>query len=165
MSDVKPVPDGFSTVSVYLVVPRATEAMAFYEKAFGATPGLRMTGPDGDATLHAELQIGDSTIMLTDENPDWNQRSPETLGGSAASLHMYVPDADAAFERAVAAGCEVEYPIDDTFWGDRYGKVRDPYGYTWGIATHKEDLSEDELGRRQSEFFEAMAEGAAASEG
>jgi len=150
---VRAVPDGFSTVSVYLVVPVATEAMAFYARAFGAEPGSRMAGPDGESTMHAEMRIGDSTVMLTDENPQWGMTSPRTLGGTAASVHLYVEDADAVFERAVDAGCEVEFPISDTFWGDRYGKVRDPYGHSWGIATHLEDLDDDEVARRAADWF------------
>jgi PhnB protein len=156
MSATKPVPDGCGTVSAYLVVPSSKEALAFYERAFGAKPGLRMTGPDG-SIMHAEMRIGNSTVMLTDENPRWNMKAPSSLGGSPASLHLYVEDADSLFARAVDAGCEVEHPIMDAFWGDRYGKVKDPFGYTWGIATHQEDLSEAEIERRQREFFREMA--------
>lgn len=156
MSDVKPVPDGCSTVTVYLVVPNSIEAMTFYERAFGAEPVMRMEGPGG-STMHAEVKIGDSMVMLTDENPQWNVKAPSSLGGSPASLHLYVEDADALFQRAVEAGCEVEYPMNDAFWGDRYGKIKDPYGYSWGIATHQEDLSEAEIAERQHEFFEQMA--------
>jgi len=157
MSKVKPVPEGCSTVSAYLVVPSSSEAMKFYERAFGATPVMKMEGPGG-AVMHAEVKIGDSMVMLTDENPQWNMKAPAALGGSPISLHLYVEDADALFARAVAAGCEVEYPINDAFWGDRYGKVRDPYGYSWGIATHQEDLSDTEIAERQAEFFKQMAE-------
>lgn len=162
MTAVKPVPDGFGTVSAYLVVPEVMEAIAFYEEAFGAEPGMRMTGPDGDTTMHAEMRIGTSMVMLTDENPDWNMRAPSSLGGSPVSLHIYVDDADALFRRAVEAGCTVEYEITDAFWGDRYGKVKDPFGYTWGIATHREDLSETEIGERQKEWFRQFAESGAA---
>lgn len=157
MNAVKPVPEGFGTVSVYLVVPEATEAIRFYERAFGAEPGLRMEGPGG-STLHAQMRIGDSMVMLTDENPQWNMQAPSSLGGSPVSLHLYVDDADEMFARAVAAGCEVEYPIEDAFWGDRYGKVRDPFGYSWGIAHQREQLSDDELAERQREWFRTMAE-------
>ncbi len=162
MTAVKAVPDGFGTVSAYLVVPDATEAMAFYERAFGAEPGSRMTGPDGGSTMHAEMRIGTSTVMLTDENPRWNMQSPSSLGGSPVSLHLYVDDADALFQRAVQAGCEVEYDIMDAFWGDRYGKVRDPFGYTWGIASHREDLSDAQIAERQREWFRQFAEGGGA---
>lgn len=153
------VPEGYSNVSVYLVVPKATEAMAFYVRAFGAEPGSRMAGPDGESTMHAEMRIGDSTVMLTDENPQWGMKSPQTLGGTAASIHLYVEDADATFARAVEAGCEVEFPIDDTFWGDRYAKVKDPYGHSWGIATHLEDLDDDEVARRAAEWFASQGGG------
>lgn len=156
MSSVKAVPDGFGTVSTYLVVKDSGQALEFYRKAFGAEPGMRMATPDGKMTVHAQMRIGDSTVMLTDENPQWNMKSAHTLGGSPASLHLYVEDADSLFERAVRAGCEVVYPMNDAFWGDRYGKVKDPYGHEWGIATHKEDLSPEEIGRRQAEFFASM---------
>jgi PhnB protein len=156
MSSVTRVPEGFATVNLYLVVPRATEALDFYARAFGAEPGLRMEGPGG-ATIHSEMRLGDSVVMLTDENPQWNARSPSSLGGSPASIHLYVEDADAMFARAVAAGCEVERPMEDVFWGDRYGKVKDPFGYSWGIAHQREVLSESELAQRQQEWFRTMA--------
>lgn len=159
MSDVKPIPEGFNTVSAYLIVANAAEAMAFYAEAFAARPGVRMTIPGTDATMHAEMRIGDSTVMLTDENPQWGATAPATLGGTASSLHLYVEDADAAFARAVEAGCEVLSPIEDTFWGDRYAKVRDPFGHTWGLATHREDLSAEELQERAAAWFAAMADG------
>jgi PhnB protein len=159
MPEVKPVPEGFNTVSCYLIVKNAREALEFYQKAFGAEAGVRMAGPDGQSTMHAEMRIGDSTIMLTDENPQWGMKSPETLGGSPASLHVYVADADKLFHRAVEAGCTVAAPIMDAFWGDRYGKVTDPFGHQWGIATHKEDLSEDEMAKRAAAFFAEMAKG------
>jgi len=159
MSTVKPVPDGFNTVSAYLVVPSSVEALAFYEKAFGAETCSRMPGPDGKSTMHAQMRIGDSMVMLTDENPQWQMKAPKTLGGSPASLHLYVENVDAVFERAVEAGCEVLFPVNDTFWGDRYGKVADPFGHQWGIATHKEDLSDEEVTRRGREWMKRMAEG------
>lgn len=155
---VKPVPEGFNTVSAYLVVRNAVEALEFYQKAFGAEPGMRMPGPDGKSTMHAEMRIGDSTVMLTDENPQWQMKSPQTLGGSPSSLHIYVHDVDKYFNRAVEAGCEITAPLMDAFWGDRYGKVMDPFGHQWGIATHKEDLSGEEIGRRAAEFFANMGD-------
>ena len=157
MSDVKPIPDRFNTVSVYLIVPNSVEALEFYARAFGAETISRMAGQDGSSTLHAEIGIGDSTVMLTDENPQWNLKSPGSLGGCSASVHLYVEDVDAAFERAVDAGCQVLAPVEDMFWGDRYGKVADPFGHHWGIATHKEDVPEEELGQRAAEFFANMA--------
>jgi uncharacterized glyoxalase superfamily protein PhnB len=152
----KPVPDCFNTVSAYLIVKNSVEALGFYQKAFGAEPGARMPGPDGKSTMHAEMHIGNSTVMLTDENPQWNLKSPQTLGGSASSMHIYVDDADKYYERAVEAGCEVVAPLMDAFWGDRYGKVRDPFGHEWGVATHKEDLTPEEIGKRAAEFFATM---------
>ena len=149
----KPIPDGFNTVSVSLILDNCLEAMDFYQRAFGAEAGMRMPGTDGKGTMHMEMRIGESTIMMSDANPAWNTRSPKAFGGSPVSMHIYVKDADALFNRAVGAGCEVEMPIMDTFWGDRYGKVRDPFGHSWGIATHKEDLTLDQIGRRAAEFF------------
>lgn len=151
----KAVPDGFNTVSAYLVVPDANKAMDFYEKAFGAKRGAVMNGPDG-GVMHAEMQIGNSTVMLTQENPAWEQKSAATYGGSPVSMHMYVDDADALFNQAVEAGCSVTFPMSDVFWGDRYGKVTDVFGLSWGIATHKEDLSEEEMGKRAAEYFANM---------
>jgi PhnB protein len=154
----KAVPDGFNTVSVYLVVKNAVEALEFYQKAFGAEPGAQMTGPDGKSTMHAEMRIGNSTVMLTDENPQWQMKSPETLGGSPASLHVYVDDVDKMFNRAVEAGCTAIAPVMDAFWGDRYGKLVDPFGHQWGIATHKEDVSPEDMGKRAAEFFASMGD-------
>ena len=153
----KPVPDGFNTVSLYLVVKNSGEALEFYQKAFGAEAGCRMAVPDGKSTMHAEMRIGNSTVMLTDENPQWEKKSPLTLGGSAANPHIYVDDADKLFNRAVAAGCEAKMPMMDAFWGDRFGMVVDPFGHQWGIATHKEDVPEEEMGKRAAEFFANMS--------
>ena len=152
----KPIPDGFNTVSAYMILDDCLEAMDFYQRAFGAEAGMRMPGPDGAGTMHMEMRIGDSTIMMMDANPQWNARSPKSLGGSPVSLHVYVKDADAMFNRAIAAGCEVEFPLGDTFWGDRYGKVRDPFGHAWGIATHQEDLTAEQIGERAAAFFKNM---------
>jgi len=153
---VQPVPEGFNTVNIYLVVADAGEAIDFYQKAFGAEPGFRMRGPDGESTMHAELRIGNSTIMLTEENPQWGMQSPETLGGSPASIHLYVDDCDAIYQRALDAGCTVAAPLMDAFWGDRYGKVKDPFGHEWGIATHKEDVPPEEMERRAAQWFSQM---------
>jgi len=155
----KPIPDGFNSVSAYLVVKDARKAIDFYRKALGAEPGTTMKTPDGQAIMHAEIHIGNSTVMLSQENPEWEMKSAETLGGSPVSLHLYVDDADKLFQRALDAGCEVAAPIMDAFWGDRYGKVMDPFGLQWGIATHKEDLSEEEMGKRAAEWFASMAQG------
>lgn len=159
MSDVKPIPDRFNSLSAYLFVPNSVEAIEFYTKAFGAKLLSRMPGPDGTSTVHAELAIGNSILMLADENPQWNLKSPTTLGGCTSSMHLYVEDADATYNQAVAAGCQVLAPISDMFWGDRFGKVADPYGHHWGIATHKEDLSPAEMAERAKAAFAAMAGG------
>jgi uncharacterized glyoxalase superfamily protein PhnB len=157
----KPIPDGFNSVSAYLVVRDAQQALEFYGKAFGAEQGDVMKTPDGSGIMHAEVRIGNSTVMLTAENPQWNARSAETLGGSPVSLHVYVSDADKLFQRALDAGCQVTAPLMDAFWGDRYGKVKDPFGIEWGIATHKEDLSPEEVGKRAAEWFASMGQGGA----
>ena len=155
----KAIPDGYNSVSAYLVVKNAGEALDFYQKAFGAETHGRMAGPDGKSTLHAEMRVGNSMVMLTDENPQWDLKSPETLGGTASSLHIYVDDADKAYQRALDAGCTVKAPLMDAFWGDRHGKVQDPYGHTWGIATHVEDVAPDEMEKRAKAFFAEMAGG------
>ena len=154
----KPIPDGFNTVSAYLIVKDANKAIDFYCKAFGGEPGDVMKMPGG-AVMHAEVCIGNSTVMLTAENPQWNMKSAETLGGSPVSMHIYVEDADKLFNRAVEAGCEITGPIMDAFWGDRYGKVKDPFGIQWGLATHIADLTPDEIAKGAAEFFASMAEG------
>ncbi len=156
MSDVSPVPQGKHALQPYLVVPNAAEAMAFYEKAFGATQCVHMPGPGGQGTMHAEMQLGDSVFMLTDENPEWEQKSPQTLGGSPVSLMLYVENSDELFGQATAAGCNVIFPVSDMFWGDRMGKVADPFGYQWMIATHVEDVPPEEMGKRQAAWFAEM---------
>jgi len=160
---VKAIPDGFHSVNVYLIVPNAVEALEFYGRAFGAEQVSRMAGPDGVSTMHAEMRIGDTNVMLSDENPALGCKSPATLGGSPVSMYLYVQDADEAFQRAVDAGCQVKQPLMDAFWGDRYGNVTDPYGHSWGIGTHKEDVSPEELNRRAKEYFASMG-GAACAE-
>jgi len=154
----KPIPDGFNSVSVYLVVKDPERAIDFYRKAFGAEPGVMMRTPDGSAVMHAEIHIGNSTIMLSGENPQWGQKSAETMGGSPASVHVYCDDVDKLFQRAVDAGCTVAAPLMDAFWGDRYGKVTDPFGYQWGLATHKEDVPEEEIAERAAAWFAQMGQ-------
>lgn len=156
---VQAVPEGFHSVNIYLIVKDAKEAIDFYQKAFGAEAGVRMPGPGGQGTMHAEIRIGNSTVMLTDENPQWEMKSPATLGGTPAGLHLYVDDVDKSFQRAVDAGCTVMAPLMDAFWGDRYGKVLDPFGHQWGIATHVEDVPEDEMCKRAEAFFSQMGAG------
>jgi PhnB protein len=154
MSEIKHIPDGFSTVSAYLVVPDCKEAISFYDKAFGAQPVMEIPCPDGQGIMHAEVRIGGSTLMMSDENPNWGMISAITMDGSPVSLHLFVEDADGLFERAVDAGCQVVMPMDNSFWGDRYGKVKDPFGIEWGIASRQENLSNQEIIERAFRFME-----------
>ncbi len=141
---VKPIPDGYHSITPYLTVRDAARAIEFYKQAFGAKERGVMKGPDGKV-MHAEIMIGDSIIMLGDEFPDYGALSPESIGGSPMGLHIYVDGVDAAFDRAVKAGAQVEMPVMDQFWGDRYGKLKDPFGHKWSIATHTKDLSSDDI--------------------
>jgi PhnB protein len=147
MASVKPIPDGYHSVTPYLCVKGASEAIEFYKKAFGATELGRLSQPDGRVG-HAELQIGSSRVMLSDEHPEMGFTGPGTLGGSPVMMHLYVEDADAVFKRAVEAGATEVRSMRDEFYGDRAGGVKDPFGHTWHIATHKEDLTQEEVGRR-----------------
>jgi uncharacterized glyoxalase superfamily protein PhnB len=141
---VAPIPKGYHSLTPYLIVKGAGEAMAFYARAFGAREKLRLTMPGG-GVMHAEIRIGDSYLMLTEENPEWGAKSPLALGGNGTHVMIYVRDVDAAFARAVAAGCTVEMAVADMFWGDRYGKLRDPYGHQWSICTHIADLPQKKI--------------------
>lgn len=141
---VKPVPDGMHTVTPYLVCAGASDAIAFYQKAFGATEQMRLPGPDG-RLLHAALRIGDSVIMLNDEFPEMGAFGPKSRGGASVTIHLFVDDADASFARAVAAGATVKMPLNDMFWGDRYGLIEDPFGHSWSIATRLRDLTHAEI--------------------
>jgi PhnB protein len=155
---VKPIPDGYHSVTPYLIVQGAAKAIPFYKKAFGASETHRMPGPDGKIG-HAEIRIGDSPVMLADEFPEIGARSPQSLGGAAVSLLIYVPDVDASFQQAVAAGAKVLRPVKDQFYGDRSGTVEDPFGHVWTIATRKEDVSPEELRRRAETALKRQAEG------
>ena len=143
----KPIPDGYHSVTPYLIIKGAAQALAFYQRVFGARERMRIPG-SGDAVMHAEIEIGDSVIMLADECPQMNAVGPQTLGGSPVLLHLYVPDADAMFAQAVAAGAKVEQPMELKFYGDRSGSVVDPFGHRWTLSTHVEDVSPEEIGRR-----------------
>ena len=154
---VKPVPDGYHTLTPFLTVRDAVRAIEFYKNAFGAEERGVMKGADGKV-MHAELKIGDSIIMLSDEFPDYGALSPQAIGGSAMGLHIYLDGVDAAFERAVKAGAEVEMPVMDQFWGDRYGKLKDPFGHKWSIGTHVKDLSMDEMKKGMDEAMEKAAQ-------
>ena len=152
---VKPIPDGYHTLTPYMTVRDAARAIDFYKQAFGATERGVMKGPDGKI-MHAELMIGDSIVMLADEFPDYGALSPESVGGTAMGLHIYVNNVDDAFARAVKAGAQVEMPVMDQFWGDRYGKLKDPFGHKWSIATHTKDLSMEEMKTGMDEAMEKM---------
>jgi PhnB protein len=147
MSPVKPIPEGYHNVTPYLCCKGAADAIEFYKKAFGATEVLRMGDPSGKVG-HAELQIGDSRIMLADEFPEMGFRSPQSIGGSPVMLHLYVEDVDATVPKAVAAGARVTREVADQFYGDRGGQVEDPFGHKWYVSTHKEDLSPEEIQKR-----------------
>ena len=144
----KAIPDGYRTVTPYITVKGAAKAIDFYKRAFGAQEGERMTAPDGKSVMHAEIKIGDSMVMLSDEFPQMGSRSPQTLGGTTAAIFLYVPDVDTAFKRAVDAGAKAIMPPTDMFWGDRFGKLADPFGHEWAMATHKEDLAPEEIRKR-----------------
>jgi PhnB protein len=144
---VKAIPDGYHSVTPYLICRGAAKAIDFYKQAFGAMELFRLDGP-GDAVGHAEIKIGDSPIMLADEFPDMGARSPESYGGSPVSIMLYVDDVDRIVERAVAGGANLVRPVQDQFYGDRNGTLTDPFGHTWTIATHKEDVSPEEMKRR-----------------
>lgn len=145
MAEVKPIPNGMHTVTPHLVCKDAAKAIEFYEKAFGAETVMRMDMPGGEKLLHACLRFGDSAVMLADEFPDWNSLGPNSRGGTSVTLHLYVPDADAFFEKAIKAGAEVVMPLGDAFWGDRYGQLKDPFGHIWSVATHIKDLTPEEI--------------------
>jgi PhnB protein len=143
-----PIPEGYHTLQIYLAVEDASKAIDFYKEAFGAEETIRMPGPDG-SVAHAELQIGDSKLMLSDPFPQSNVRPPSERGGPTASIFMYVDDVDATFEQAQRAGATVVSELEDMFWGDRFGTVADPFGQVWAMATRKEDLSEEEMAERR----------------
>lgn len=147
MASVKPIPEGYHSVTPYLIVNGGAQAIEFYKTAFGATELIRMARPDGKIG-HAEIRIGDSVIMLADENPAMGSLSPQAVGGTPVLIHLYVEDADAVFNRGVAAGGTVERPLKDQFYGDRTGGIVDPFGHRWYVATHKEDVAPEELKKR-----------------
>ena len=144
MAKVSPIPKGYHTVTPGLAVRDAAQAIEFYKKAFGSKEKMRMNGPDGKI-MHAELQIGNSHVMLGEENPQMNHLSPQTLNGTPVSLYIYAKDVDKVFNQAVKAGATVVMPVMDMFWGDRYGKLEDPFGHHWSVATHVRDVKPEEL--------------------
>ena len=152
MAKVPYTPAGYHSVTPYLAVRDAVAAVEFYRRAFGAELVMKLTMPDGKYA-HAEIKIGDSHIMMAEENPEWGNKSPLALGGSPVSFMVYVADADAAFARALAAGCTQVRPVADQFYGDRTGTLKDPYGYQWSLGTHIEDVSETEGQKRMEAEF------------
>ena len=145
---VKSIPDGYHTVTPYLIIRGAADALEFYKKAFGATELFRME--HGGKIGHAEMKIGDSPIMLADEFPEMGHKSPQTLGGSPVSILLYVEDVDALFNQAIAAGATEKEPVQDKFYGDRMGSLVDPFGHIWHVGTHKEDVSPEEMEKRMA---------------
>ena len=154
MKKVSYIPKGYNTVTPYLVIKGAAKAIDYYKNVFGATEVMRMAGPDGKVG-HAELKIGDSHIMLADENPAMGYRSAESIGASKVSLLVYIPDCDQVVAKAVAAGAKLLKPVQDQFYGDRSGFIQDPFGHLWGVATHKEDLSQKEMDERARKAMQA----------
>ena len=157
-------PDGFTSLTPLVVVSPAAQAIDFYTRAFGAEEVSRMAGPDG-SIMHAEIRIGDSIVMLGEENEEWGTLSPLSTKGNPGSLHIYVPDVDAAFARAVGAGATVRYPLEDAFWGDRYGKVTDPFGHEWGLATRMKELTPQEMEAAGTAWMAQQAQGAQGTHG
>lgn len=153
---VKPVPEGMHSVTPYLIVDDAAKAIDFYKKALGAEERFRLPGPGG-GVMHAEIQIGDSVVMLSDANPAWGAKSPKTIGGSPVSLMLYVSDVDSAYKKAVDAGAEGSRPPTDMFWGDRMGRISDPFGHEWSLASHIEDVPPDEIEARGKKWAEEMS--------
>ena len=153
----KPIPEGYHSVTPYLVMRDASRAIDFYKRALGATEKYRFDAPGGKIA-HAEITVGDSVIMLADEMPDSGYRGPQSLGGTAVSLMVYVEDVDSQFKRAIDAGATIKQPLTDQFYGDRSGTLEDPFGHVWTIATHKEDVSQDELVKRAAAAHKKTAQ-------
>lgn len=150
---VNPIPEGFHTITPHLVVRDGNAAIQFYKRAFGAEELARMPGPDGQSVMHAELRIGNSILFLCSEFPEMGARSPQALNGTPVTLHLYVENVDRAFARAVEAGATALMPPQDQFWGDRYGKLADPFGHHWSIATHVEDVTPEQCAERAAKMF------------
>lgn len=156
MSDVKPIPEGFERAIPYLIVNGAADAIQFYKKAFGAEELRRAVVPDSEKIMHAALKIGESVIFLCDDFPEWGggkERHPRALGASPVTIQLYVEDVDSIMEQAQNAGATVDMPAMDAFWGDRYGKITDPFGHEWGFATKIKELSDEEMTKAAQDFF------------
>jgi uncharacterized glyoxalase superfamily protein PhnB len=159
MTNASPIPDGFHSLAPHLVVSNAAAAIDFYRNAFGAFELFRMAAPDGQSVMYAELQIGDSRLMLSDEMPgNEHWRAPNSLGGTSVTVHLWTEDADSVYQRAVDAGAEASMPLMDAFWGDRYGKVIDPFGHEWAIATHIKDMLPGEIAEAAAKAFSDPSE-------
>jgi PhnB protein len=156
-SKVSPIPAGYHTATPYLTLSDCARAIDFYKKAFGAQEIMRMQGPPGKIG-HAEIKIGDSFIMLSDEMPGGGNRSPQSLGGTTSSIFLYVQDVDAAYKQAVDAGAKADMPPVDMFWGDRFGRLTDPFGHSWAMATHKEDVAPEDMRKRATEAMAKMGQ-------
>ena len=156
MAKTRPIPAGMTAVTPHLIVDGAARAIEFYKNAFGATEEMRLPGPDGKL-MHARLRIGGAAVMLVDEMPHCNALGPKALKGTPVTIHLFVDDADAVFERAVKAGAAAVMPPADMFWGDRYGVVTDPFGHCWSIATHQRDLTPEQIEKGMLEACAAMA--------
>lgn len=151
---VKPIPDGYHSVTPYLIVAGGARAIEFYRQVFGATEVMRLAGPNGVA--HAEIRIGNSVVMLADESPDMGFKGPRSLGGTPVSLMLYVTDVDSTFQRAIDAGAVAQRPLQNQFYGDRSGTLEDPFGHVWTIATHIEDVSPEEIDKRLATMSAAV---------
>jgi PhnB protein len=158
MANVNPIPEGYPRVIPYLHVDGAVEAIDFYTSVLGATERMRMAAPDGKLG-HAELQLGDAVIMLADEFPGMGASGPKAVGGTPVTIHVYVEDVDATFDRAMKAGAKEVSPVTDQFYGDRSGQFEDPFGHRWNVASHVEDVSPEEMGRRAAEVMSQMGGG------
>lgn len=154
-SNTKRIPEGYHTITPHLVIRNAAQAIEFYKKAFGAEELYRSPGPDGKKLMHAALNIGNSRIFLCDEFPEMGGKSPLSLNGTPVTLHLYVEDVDKVFQQAVQAGAQVVMPVNDQFWGDRYGMLKDPYGHHWSVASHVEDVPPAEVQKRAATAFKS----------
>jgi PhnB protein len=147
MTSVRPIPAGYHSLTAYLFIKDAAGAIEFYKKVFGAAEIMRMAGPNGQI-MHAELRIGDSVVMLSDENPQMGAVSPQSLGGTASGINVYIADVDSVVQKAVDSGAKLVRPVKDQFYGDRSGTLIDPFGHMWSVATHVEDVSPEEMRKR-----------------
>ena len=156
MNEIEKIPKDYHSITPALIVKNGDEAIEFYNNGFGVEDRSRMKGPDG-RVAHAELKLGDSVFMLSDEYPEMKCLSPKTIGGSPVSMYVYVDDVDSIFNKAISAGAKVLDPVKDQFWGDRHGRLEDPFGHLWSIATHKKDLSEEEMKKAAEAAFSQMS--------